>query len=435
MNTVLIVGSGGREHALLKALLRSDRPLCIYAYPGNPGMERDGCTVVGKKMAGWAELAEWAVANEIDLTVVGPEVPLVEGIVDIFMRRGLRIFGPSKAAARIEGSKAFAKNLMKKYGIPTAAYDVFTGKKKALEYLARRGAPIVVKVSGLAAGKGAIICDTEAEAKSALVDIFDKKMFGEAGASVVLEEKMTGEEASVFVLTDGRDYRVLPIAQDHKAVFDGDRGPNTGGMGAYAPAPLVGKEELVLIESTIVAPTLKAMEREKSRYRGLLYCGIMMTAEGPRVVEYNCRFGDPETQAILPLVECDWYEMFTACAEGGIEQIDMKVRPGYCVNVVLASEGYPGPYVKGRRITGIDSAEHLKENRDVYHSGIALDAGNCFVTSGGRVVSVSAWAETLPDAISVAYEGVADIDFKGKIFRRDIGAKGTARIRKAGTQE
>jgi phosphoribosylamine---glycine ligase len=430
MKTVLIVGGGGREHALHKALLRSDRPLCIYAYPGNPGMERDGCTIVGKKMADWNELAEWAVTNEIDLTIVGPEVPLVEGIVDTFGKRGLCIFGPSKAAARIEGSKAFAKNLMKKYGIPTAAFEVFTEKKTALDYLARRGAPIVVKVSGLAAGKGAIVCDTIAEAKSALSDIFDKKIFGEAGARVVLEEKMTGEEASVFVLTDGRDYRVLPVAQDHKAIYDGDLGPNTGGMGAYAPATLIENNDLKHIESEIVIPTLKAMEQESSRYRGLLYCGIMMTQNGPKVVEYNCRFGDPETQAVLPLVECDWYDMFTACAEGGIEKVDLKVRPGYCVNVVLASKGYPGAYVKGRRITGIDSAEHAKVNRDVYHSGTALDAGNSFVTSGGRVVSVSAWAETLTDAITTAYEGVADIGFEGKTFRSDIGAKGLARIKK-----
>ena len=225
MNTVLIIGGGGREHALLKALLRSDRPLCIYAYPGNPGMERDGCTIVDKKIESWQELANWAVENEIDLTVVGPEVPLVEGIVDIFQKRSLSIFGPTKTAARIEGSKAFAKNLMKKYGIPTAAFELFTEKKKALEYLSRKDAPVVVKVSGLAAGKGATVCDTVEAAKEALSDIFDKKSFGDAGASVVLEEKMVGEEASIFVITDGRNYRVLPVAQDHKAIFDGDRGP------------------------------------------------------------------------------------------------------------------------------------------------------------------------------------------------------------------
>lgn len=429
MNTVFIIGSGGREHALLKALLRSDRPLCIYAYPGNPGMERDGCTIV-EKVADWAELADWARSNEVDLTIVGPEVPLVEGIVDIFEKRGCCIFGPTKAAARIEGSKAFAKNLMKKYEIPTAAFEVFTEKKKALDYLSRKGAPIVVKVSGLAAGKGAIVCDTEGDAKEAIADIFDNKSFGEAGAQVVLEEKMVGEEASVFVLTDGRNYRILPVAQDHKAVFEGDRGPNTGGMGAYAPAPLVDNAMLKRIESEIVVPTLGAMEQEKARYRGLLYCGVMVTDEGPKVVEFNCRFGDPETQAVLPLVECDWYELFAACAAGRLEDIGWTVRPGYCVDVVLASKGYPGPYEKGKRITGLDEAEHSKSNRDVYHSGTALDPEGRFMTNGGRVVSVSAWAETLADAISIAYEGVAKIDFQGRTFRKDIGAKGLALLKK-----
>jgi len=433
MNTVLIVGSGGREHALLKALLRSDRPLCIYAYPGNPGMERDGCTIVDKKVTDWAELADWTVMNEIDLTVVGPEVPLVEGIVDRFNKRGLCIFGPTKAAAQIEGSKVFAKNLMKKYNIPTAAFEVFTDRKKAQEYLLRRGAPIVVKVSGLAAGKGAIVCDTVGAAKETLSDIFDKNKFGDAGTSVVLEEKMVGEEASVFILTDGRDYRVLPVAQDHKTIFDGDRGPNTGGMGAYAPALLVDKSMMKRIESEIVVPTLTAMERENARYRGLLYCGIMVTDEGPKVVEYNCRFGDPETQAVLPLVECDWYDMFAACAAGGLNEVGLTIHPGYCVNVVLASKGYPGAYVKGKRIAGLDEAEHSKVNRDVYHSGTVLDAGNCFVTNGGRVVSVSAWAETLADAIGIAYEGIAEINFEGKTFRKDIGAKGLVRLKKTRT--
>jgi phosphoribosylamine---glycine ligase len=429
MNTVLIIGSGGREHALLKALLRSDRPLCIYAYPGNPGMERDGCTVVDRDIADWRELADWAVQNQIDLTVVGPEIPLVEGIVDTFKKRGLTIFGPSKAAARIEGSKSFAKNLMRKYKIPTAAYEIFTDKKKALEFLAEKGAPVVVKVSGLAAGKGAMVCDSEAEAKAALADIFDRKSFGEAGAQVVLEEKMTGEEASVFVLTDGRSYRILPVAQDHKAIYDGDRGPNTGGMGAYAPAPLVTPGLLTRIETDIIVPSLKAMESENARYRGLLYCGIMVTSDGPRVVEYNCRFGDPETQAVLPLVEGDWFEVFSACVEGGIEKVPLTVRPGYCVNVVMASKGYPGTYVKGKKITGLDAAEHTKPNRDVYHSGTALESGKWFVTNGGRVVSISAWAETLSDAIATAYEGVADIDFEGKTFRKDIGVKGLARLK------
>jgi phosphoribosylamine---glycine ligase len=430
MNTVLFVGGGGREHALQKALLRSDHPLCMYAYPGNPGMERDCCTIVGKKINNWTELADWAETNEIDLTIVGPEIPLVQGIVDIFQKRGLNIFGPSKAAAQLEGSKAFAKNLMKKYDIPTAAFEIFDSKKQALDYLKKVGTPIVVKVSGLAAGKGAIVCDTMEEAEKALADIFDKKSFGEAGAEVVLEEKMIGEEASVFVLTDGKHHKMLPVAQDHKAISDGDKGPNTGGMGAYAPAPLIDKSMLSRIESEIVEPTLKAMERENARYRGLLYCGVMVTAEGPKVVEFNCRFGDPETQAVVPLIEGDWYEALAACSTGRLAGVKWSVKPGYCINVVMASKGYPGPYEKGKLITGIDEAEHSKPNCDVYHCGTALDPDGRFITNGGRVVGVSAWAETLADAISIAYEGLAKIDFEGMTFRKDIGAKGLARLKK-----
>jgi phosphoribosylamine--glycine ligase len=431
MNTVLIIGSGGREHAIQKALLRSDRAICMFAYPGNPGMERDGATLVDKKINNWDELADWAKGNDIDLTIVGPEIPLVEGIVDIFQKKGLCIFGPTKAAARIEGSKVFSKNLMKKYDIPTAEYEVFTDKKSALDYLKKKGAPIVVKASGLAAGKGAIVCDTMEQAHQALEAIFDKKLFGSAGDEVVIEEKMVGEEASVLVLTDGKNYKILPVAQDHKAVFDGDKGPNTGGMGAYAPAPVADNAVMALVETDIVAPTLKALESEKSLYRGVLYCGVMITSEGPKVVEYNCRFGDPETQAVLPLVQCDWYDVFIACVCGRLGSIKLKILDGYCVDVVLASGGYPGPYKKGKPIAGLEQAEHSKSNCDVYHSGTELDDEGNFITNGGRVVGVSAWAETLADAISIAYEGVAAINFEGKIFRKDIGAKGLARLKRA----
>jgi phosphoribosylamine--glycine ligase len=433
MNTVLIVGGGGREHALVKALLRSDRPLCMYAYPGNPGMERDGCTIVDASVTNWEELAGWVETNGIDLTIVGPEVPLVEGIVDIFQKKHLRIFGPTRAAAQIEGSKAFSKNLMKKYGIPTAAFEIFTDKKKALDYLAKKGAPIVIKVSGLAAGKGAMVCNTKQEAQKALDEIFDKKSFGEAGKQVIIEEKMTGEEASIFVLTDGKNYKILPPAQDHKAVFDNDKGPNTGGMGAYAPAPVADASFMKKVERDIIVPTLKAMDGENARYRGLLYCGVMDTPDGPKVVEYNCRFGDPETQAVLPLVECDWFEVFSACATGRLGNVKWSVMKGYCVNVVLASKGYPGKYEKNKSIVGLEEAEHAKPNCDVYHSGTAVDARNRLVTNGGRVASVSAWAETLVDAISFVYEGIASINFEGKMFRKDIGAKGLFRLKKNNT--
>ena len=434
MNSVLIVGSGGREHALLKALLRSDRPLCMYAYPGNPGMERDGCMLVDKKIGNWEELADWASLNEIDLTIVGPEIPLVEGIVDVFKSKGLAIFGPTKAAARIEGSKAFAKDLMSKYRIPTADYEIFSSKNEALDYIRKYGAPVVVKVSGLAAGKGAIICDTPAEAENALREVFDNKTFGSAGDKVVIEEKMTGEEASIFVLTDGKNYRILPPAQDHKAVYDGDKGPNTGGMGAYAPAPIIDKAILDIIETRIIAPVIKAMAKEGSPYQGLLYCGVMVTPDGPKVVEFNCRFGDPETQAVLPLLKCDWYEVLRSCGAGRLGKVEWEVAPGYCVTVVLASMGYPGKYEKGKVITGVEEAEHVRSNMDVYHSGTVLDEEERLVTSGGRVLAVSAWSETLSEAIGIAYEGVGEIHFEGKAFRKDIGAKGLARVKKNGAR-
>lgn len=428
MDSVLIVGSGGREHALLKALLRSDRALCTYAYPGNPGMENDGCTLVDKKIESWAHLADWAEENEIDLTAVGPEVPLVEGIVDEFRSRDLTIFGPTQSAARIEGSKQFAKNLMRKYGIPTAAFESFANKNDALAYLNKVGAPIVVKASGLAAGKGAVVCETQQQAEETLAEMFDRKVFGEAGTTVVIEEKMSGEEASVFVLTDGTDYKLLPVSQDHKPIFDGDKGPNTGGMGAYAPAVLVDEALLGRIEREIIKPTLAGMAREGAEYQGLLYAGLMMTAQGPKVVEFNCRFGDPETQAVLPLVECDWFELLSACAQGGLSRVEWTVRKGACVAVVLASKGYPGSYEKGKVITGVDEVEHRNANVDVYQAGTRVNEQGELVTAGGRVLAVSAWADNLYDAVTAAYENVAVVEFEGKTFRKDIAAKGLARI-------
>jgi phosphoribosylamine---glycine ligase len=430
MNSVLIVGGGGREHAIQKALLRSDRPLFMHAYPGNPGMENDGCTLLDKKLNGWEELADWAEANEIDLTIVGPEIPLVEGIVDIFKKKGLAIFGPTKKAAQIEGNKSFSKKFMKKYDIPTAEFGTFDDKEDALAYLKKRGAPAVVKASGLAAGKGAIVCDTMQEAIDALGAMFDSKVFGDAAETVVIEEKMAGEEASVFVLTDGRNYKVLPVSQDHKRIGENDTGPNTGGMGAYAPCPLVDASMLARIEKEIIVPTLDGMRKEGMPYQGLLYVGVMATPEGPKVVEYNCRFGDPETQAVLPLVNCDWFEVFRACSTGRLGSVDWEVRPEYCVAVVLASKGYPGKYEKGIVIEGIDRAEGSKSNVDAYHAGTAVDKDGNFITNGGRVLAISAWAESLSDAITEAYEAIAEISFEGKTFRKDIAAKGLARLKK-----
>jgi phosphoribosylamine---glycine ligase len=431
IDSVLIVGSGAREHAMVKALMRCDRPLCMYAYPGNPGMENDGCTIVSEPINGWQDLAFWAVKNEIDLTIVGPELPLVDGITDIFQKHGLAIFGPSKKAAQIEGSKPFAKELMKKYKIPTAGFQVFSEHTAALHYVKEKGAPIVVKAGGLASGKGAYVCETIKQAEEALHDIFDKKHFGEAGNAVVIEEKMEGEEASVFVLSDGKSYIILPVSQDHKRAHDGDTGPNTGGMGAYAPSVLVDKVLLARIEKEIIAPTLDAMRNEGMPYAGLLYVGVMLTKKGPKVVEYNCRFGDPESQSVFPLVNCDWFEAFRACASGPgkLSPVKWSVKPGFCVSVVLASKGYPGKYEKGKPIAGIDAAEAERNDVDVYLAGTNRNDKGELVTNGGRVLTVSAWEETLADAVKTAYSAVEKIDFDGKQFRRDIAAKGLARLK------
>jgi phosphoribosylamine--glycine ligase len=430
LDSVLIIGSGAREHAILKALLRSERPLCLYAYPGNPGMENDGCTLVDTPVKDWADLAGWAGRNDIDLVIVGPEVPLVEGIVDIFRKKRLTIFGPTKKAAQLEGSKCFAKKIMKKYGIPTASFEIFTDRESASRYIKKQGAPIVVKASGLAAGKGAFVCETCDEAEKALGEIFDKKQFGEAGSQAVIEEKMDGEEASVFVLTDGKNYKLLPVSQDHKRVGEGDKGPNTGGMGAYAPCVLVNNKLLSRIEEEIVVPTLDAMRKEGAPYAGLLYVGVMVTGDGPKVVEFNCRFGDPEAQAVFPLVNCDWFEVFKACASGpgGLSSVKWSVKPSYCVAVVLASSGYPGKYEKGKLISGIEKAEAKIDNVDVYHAGTNRNENGELVTSGGRVLTVSAWEESLADAITMAYEAAGKIKFDGKILRKDIAAKGLVRL-------
>jgi phosphoribosylamine--glycine ligase len=288
-----------------------------------------------------------------------------------------------------------------------------------------------VKVSGLAAGKGAYVCETVKEAEAALHEIFDKKSFGEAGNAVVIEEKMEGEEASVFVLTDGQSFKVLPVSQDHKRAGDGDSGPNTGGMGAYAPTMLVDKPLLARIEKEIVVPTLDAMRKEGTPYSGLLYIGVMITKRGPKVVEFNCRFGDPESQAVFPLVNCDWFEAFKACSTepGKLSSVKWSMKRGYCVSVVLASKGYPGKYDKGFAISGIDTAEAQRGDIDVYHAGTKRGEKGEIVTNGGRVLTVSAWEEKLSDAIATAYEAVKKIDFKGKQFRTDIAAKGLARVK------
>ena len=427
---ILVVGSGGREHAIALAVKKS--PLCdtLVCAPGNPGMANLGkCVPVD--VADPKAIADLAVAEKIDLAVIGPEIPLVAGVVDEFRRRGLRAFGPTAAAAALEGSKAFSKDIMKKYNVPTAAFETFTDLASAKKFLAEHPAPIVVKASGLAAGKGAIVCMTDKEANDAVEEMLgDKAVFGESGKTVVIEEFMDGEEASIFVVCDGKDYVILSSAQDHKRVFDDDKGPNTGGMGAYSPAPVVTDALLDEVKKTIIEPTLKGMAAEGKPYTGVLYVGIMVTAKGPKVVEYNCRLGDPECQIVLPLYDGDVLALFDAAEKGELAKLGAPKAPkGSSAIVVLASAGYPGSYEKGKVVTGIEEAE--KNGAQVLHAGTKMVDGK-LVTNGGRVFGVVGHGETLQAALDIAYAACEKVQFEGKFYRKDIGKKGLARLAKMG---
>ena len=425
---ILVVGSGGREHALVNALDQSERVSTLFAAPGNPGTAQTA-TNVGLEATDLDGLADFAEAEAIDLTLVGPEQPLVEGIVDRFEDAGLSIVGPTKDAARLEGSKAFADQFMTRHDIPTASFRVFDADEyeQASAYLDDVGAPIVVKADGLAAGKGAFVCSTLEEAHDALDQIVRDRAFGAAGDQVIIEEKMEGEEVSVLALTDGAHYVLLPPSQDHKPIGEGGTGPNTGGMGAFAPAPIVDGGLLTEICRDIVEPTLQGMQEEGTPYRGVLYCGLMITDEGPKVVEYNCRLGDPEAQVVLPLVESDLVGVFQGVADGDLDGANLRTSNGASACVVLASEGYPINYETGFEITGIAEAEALGEVK-VIHAGTRLTPEGRLVTDGGRVLGVTALGDDLPSALSRAYEGVEHVHFQGKTFRRDIGKKGLAHL-------
>lgn len=417
---VLIVGGGGREHALAWRLARSPMLPELYAAPGNPGLGRHAkCLSI--KADAIDELAAFAEDQRVDLTVVGPEAPLVAGIVDKFEARGLRIFGPSRAAAMIEGSKAFAKGLMAKHGIPSARFGTFTDAALARDYCRTLGAPLVVKADGLAAGKGAIVCESLVEADDAVDLCLERRAFGAAGSTIVVEEFMEGEEASVFALSNGSDVVEFGVARDHKRVFDGDQGPNTGGMGAYSPVATIDAELAVEVMSRIIRPVIRALEAEGRPYRGLLYAGLMLTADGPKVVEFNCRFGDPECQAVLLRLEDDLLPLLDACARGGPLPTTARWSRGAAVCVVVASGGYPGEYRAGIPITGIEDAERIP-GVVVFHAGTATKNGT-LVTAGGRVLGVTAAADTIHDAAALAYRGVDRVRFAGMHSRRDIGRR------------
>ncbi len=423
---VLVIGGGGREHALVWKIAQSPRVEQIFCAPGNPGITSlaECVAIPASDIEG---LLQFARRNRVELTVVGPEQPLVAGIVDAFESQGLRIFGPGKRAAEIEGSKAFAKYLLDKYHIPTADCIVFEKFEEARAYLNEVDYPTVIKADGLAAGKGTFICNGEDEAALALNKIMVEKVFGDAGAKVLVEEFMVGEEASVLALTDGEHLTFLPSAQDHKAIFDDDAGPNTGGMGAYAPTPAIDAAMMRRLQEEIFEPAVKAMALEKRPYRGVLYGGLMITAEGPKVVEFNCRFGDPEAQAVLPLIKSDLVEWMFRIADGqGFDDAIEIHQDRWALCVVIASGGYPGPYEKGKRIYGLDKP--LGDDIVVFHAGTAEDAQGQVVTSGGRVLGVTAIGDDFHKVRERAYWAVGKITFDKAYYRKDIGAKALAHL-------
>lgn len=417
---VLVVGSGGREHALVWKLAQSPQVSKIFAAPGNAGM-KNLATCLPVAADDIDALVQAAQDKQVDLTLVGPEKPLTMGIVDAFEKAGLPCFGPSKAAARIEGSKAFSKQLMQKYNIPTARFDVFSDLAEAKAYVHALNGPCVVKADGLAAGKGVIICPDEETAYQALEDMLSNKAFGEAGQKVLVEEFLQGQEVSILAFADGKHVLPMVSAQDHKRIFDGDEGPNTGGMGAYSPAPIYTEALAEEVLQTIIKPTVAAMAQEGCPFTGILYTGLMLTADGPKVLEYNARFGDPETQPVLMRLASDLLEPIQAALAGKLDQVTLTWRPEAAVCVVLAAENYPASPRKGDPISGIDKAEN--DETVVFQAGTREDDKGRLLTAGGRVLGVTALGEDIKSAMEHAYKAVAYIDFDGMQYRHDIGMK------------
>lgn len=415
---VLIVGGGGREHAIAWKVAQSEKVEKIYCAPGNAGIaEYAECVNIGAME--FEKLAAFAKEKEIDLTVVGMDDPLVGGIVDVFQAEGLRVFGPNKAAAILEGSKAFSKDLMKKYNIPTAAYENFDNAEEALAYLETAKFPIVLKADGLALGKGVLICNTLEEAKEGVRTIMLDKQFGESGNTMVVEEFMTGREVSVLTFVDGKTIKTMTSAQDHKRAKDGDQGLNTGGMGTFSPSPFYTKEVEDFCEKYIYQATVDAMRAEGRTFQGIIFFGLMLTEDGPKVLEYNARFGDPETQVVLPRMKTDIVDVFEACIDGTLDQVDLEFEDNAAVCVVLASAGYPEKYEKGFPIAGL---EEFKKHDGYYcfHAGTKFDGEN-IVTNGGRVLGVTAKGADLKEARANAYAATEWIQFENKYKRNDIG--------------
>lgn len=421
---ILVIGSGGREHALCWKIAQSPKCEKLYCAPGNGGIS-EVAEITDINADDIDGLLNFAEKEKIDLTVVGPEMPLVAGIVDRFEKKGLKIFGPKKELATLEGSKVFAKELMKKIGVPTADFKVFDKSDDALKYLDTKETPVVVKADGLCAGKGVIVCKTIAEAKDAVKKIMVDRIFGDSGNRLIIEDYLMGEEASIIVISDGINIVPLASSQDHKRVFDGDKGANTGGMGAYSPAPVITDEIFKMIMEQVINPLIRGLAREGKPYIGALYAGIMLTKDGPKVLEFNVRFGDPETQAILPRLKSDLLEAMERAVDRALRYYNMEWDDRPCVSVVIASGGYPGYYVKGMEIRGLDETRCLK-GVIIFHAGTksgkrATDKKPLYLTNGGRVLNVTALGSNIQDAIDICYHAVEKIHFDKMHYRKDIG--------------
>ncbi|MFU8858918.1 MAG: phosphoribosylamine--glycine ligase [Cyclonatronaceae bacterium] len=424
---VLIIGGGGREHALAWAISKSPLLGGLYIAPGNPGTEALGINL-SIDINNFEEVSEFCEASGIDLVVVGPEQPLVDGITDYLEDEGIKVFGPSKNAAQLEGSKSFAKAIMEEYNIPTAAYTTFNRHEwsQAEEYINQNEVyPLVLKADGLAAGKGVFVCENRKEAMEALAMMNDDVNLSSASYRIVIEEFLSGEEVSVFAICDGETARIIMHAQDHKRIGDGDKGLNTGGMGAYAPAPLLDSNGLKEIDDSIIKPLMSAMMEEGLPYKGILYCGLMMTAQGPKVVEFNCRFGDPECQVMMPAIKSDVLELLMTCVNGKLNYINLEIDEGYYTGVVMASKGYPLTYEKGKKITGLDN---VSDDVLVFQSGTYRLENGDLLTNGGRVLCVVGRGDSLEESISRTYTEVEKIHFENACYRKDIGAKGLKRV-------
>ena len=416
---VLVVGGGGREHAICWKISKSSKVSKIYCAPGNAGIA-EVAECVNIKAMEFDKLAAFAKDNQIDLTVVGMDDPLVGGIVDVFEAEGLRVFGPRKNAAILEGSKAFSKDLMKKYHIPTAAYETFTSPEEAKKYLETSKYPIVLKADGLTLGKGVLICETKEDAMAGVNELMLDKKFGSAGNTIVVEEFMTGREVSVLSFVDGNTIKIMSSAQDHKRAKDGDQGLNTGGMGNFSPSPFYTDEVDAFCKKYVYQATVDAMKAEGRPFKGVIFFGLMLTPEGPKVLEYNARFGDPEAQVVLPRMKNDIIDVFEACIDGTLDQIDLQFEDNACVCVVLASDGYPLAYEKGFEITGMENFKD-KDGYYLFHAGSKFDENGKIVTNGGRVLGVTATGKTLKEARANAYEATEWVNFDNKYMRHDIG--------------